>query len=245
MKKLNICMAALLLVLAGCGGNSNNTSAPEPFATPPPPPEVTFTYEVTAVNVTNAQPFSHLAVILHTQDFSTFSVGDSASVELEMLAESGDNSALLAMADGQDSVFSTASGAGIIMPGMRETVTISTTGVAPLDLQLTVLTMPVNTNDAFTGGNSINLNDLETGESMMFRGLAYDAGTEVHTESASDIPGPVAGGEGFNAIRDDRQDVITMHAGVLTSDDGLIGSVLTNQHRFLNPVGSFRILRTE
>jgi len=245
MKNLKSLLPAILLLIAGCGGNSNNTSVPDSFATPPPPPEVTFTFEITAVNITNAQPFSPLAVILHTLDFSSFTVGESASTELEMLSESGDNSALLAMADAQESVFSTASGAGILMPGMNETISVSTTGVAPLDLRLTVLSMPVNTNDAFTGGNGINLNDLEVGESLMFTSVAYDAGTEANTESVTDIPGPVAGGEGFNAIRDDRQNVVTMHAGVLTSDDGLIGSVLSSQHRFLNPVGSFHILRTE
>ena len=246
MNKPSVILLSLALMLVGCGGGSNNSNTTPPAPSPPPPPaEVTFTFELTARNVTNAQPFSPLAVILHTAEFSFFSVGESASQELEMLAESGDNSALLTMADAQTTVFSTASGTGILMPGASETVTISATGVAPLDLRMTVVSMPVNTNDAFTGGDGINLNGLESGEGLMFRGVAYDAGTEAHSEAITDIPGPAAGGEGFSATRDDRQNVVTLHAGVVTSDDGLSGSVLTNQHRFLNPLASFSVVRTQ
>lgn len=243
MKKFLVSMLTLSALVSGCGSSSNDS---EQTPTPPPPPvQESASFEVTVTNASNAQPFSPLAVILHADGFATFSIGQSASTELEMLAESGDNSTMLSMADSNADVFSTASGAGILMPGMSETINISASGDAPLDLRLTVLTMPVNTNDAFTGGNSIDLNALEAGQQIRWVGRAYDAGTEANSEAVTDIPGPAAGGEGFNAARDDRQDVVSMHAGVVTGDDGLATSILTNQHRFLNPIATFTVLRTQ
>ena len=49
--------------------------------------------------------------------------------------------------------------------------------------------------------------------------------------------------QGFNAARDDRNDRVTMHTGVVTMDDGLATSTLTGQHRFDNPAVQVRIER--
>ena len=58
------------------------------------------------------------------------------------------------------------------------------------------------------------------------------------------IPGPAGGGEGFNANRDDEADRVSMHSGVVSQDDRLASSALTEQHRFDNPVARVRIERT-
>ena len=79
---------------------------------------------------------------------------------------------------------------------------------------------------------------------MRFDSIAYDAGTEADTELAAEIPGPVGGGEGFNAARDDQGDRVSMHSGVISQDDGLVTSDLTGQHRFDNPVVRVLIERT-
>jgi len=101
----------------------------------------------------------------------------------------------------------------------------------------------VNTNDAITGINGASIADLQPGESMTWRAIAYDAGTEANTELAAHIPGPAGGGEGFNAARDDVADRVAMHSGVVGQDDGNAASDLTGQHRFDNPVAEVRIER--
>ena len=103
--------------------------------------------------------------------------------------------------------------------------------------------MLVNTNDAITGINGVDISALAAGDSITLRSIAYDAGTEANTEAAAHIPGPAVGGEGFNAARDDLADRVAMHTGVVSQDDGKAGSALTGQHRFDNPVAAVRIER--
>jgi len=57
------------------------------------------------------------------------------------------------------------------------------------------------------------------------------------------VPGPAAGGEGFNVTRDDLVDRVTVHAGVVTRDDGLSTSALDVSHRFDNPVARIVVTR--
>ena len=231
----------LLTVLKGCGSSSNNGAAPPP--PPPPPPPVTASFNVTVSNLTNAQPLSPVAVIAHGAPFALFSVGEPATAGLEVLAEGGDNTALLDEADASGSVIATVSGAAPIGPAGSETVSVEITESNVATVRLSVGTMLVNTNDAFSGVNGMDIGGMAVGEVRMARAIAYDAGTEANTESAADIPGPVAGGEGFNAARSDRSDQVAMHAGVVSRDDGFATSDLTNQHRFDNPVVMVRIER--
>ncbi len=50
------------------------------------------------------------------------------------------------------------------------------------------------------------------------------------------------GGKGFNADRDD-VNVISFHRGVVTKDDGLVDSVLSEDHKFDNPIVKLSIRR--
>jgi hypothetical protein len=220
------------VLLSACGG-SDNKATPEPV-TPTP---VTYTYEVSVTNLTNAQPLSPVAVVLHNEG-ALFELGASASVAFENLAESGDNSQVLA----QDMVLAGASGAGVIMPGMSETVSVSLVDTKPM--MLSTATMLVNTNDAFSGINAMSLENMAVGESISLRTSSYDSGTEKNSETMATIPGPAAGGEGFNVERDD-VDFIGMHSGVISSDDGLMQSVLTQAHRFDNPTLAISVTRVE
>ena len=111
-------------------------------------------------------------------------------------------------------------------------------------LLISVSTMLVNTNDAFTAVNAIAVGSMAVSDTVVFEGIANDAGTEADTEAAGHIPGPAGGGEGFNAARDDDADRVAMHAGVVSQDDGFATSGLTEQHRFDNPVMRVRITRT-
>lgn len=235
-KKLAL-TALTTVLLSACGGSSSSKM------TPPVTPDPMFTqsYQVTVTNLTYAQPMSPLALVLHNEG-QLWMVGEMASVALENLAESGDNSAVLSEA----MVLSGQGGAGLLMPGMSEVVDVSYTftdaGDAPMMLSLA--TMLVNTNDAFTGVNALELNNLSVGESISLTTSSYDSGTEKNSELMATIPGPAGGGEGFNAERDDI-DKVAMHSGIVSVDDGLMVSALTQAHRFDNPTLAVVVTRTK
>ena len=220
--------------LAACndGGATRGTVMPSDM---PPLPE--YHYQVTVTNLTHAQPLSPVAVMLH-RDGMLWQVGQSASVALEMLAESGDNSALMA----QDMVVASGASDGVVMPGAMTDIMVMTTDATAV--KLTLSTMLVNTNDAFSGLNAVDISNLALGESMTYNTFVYDAGTEGNSEMAGTIPGPADGGEAFNQARDD-VDFVAMHPGVVSMDDGLSTSVLMAAHKFDNPAMKVTIMRMQ
>jgi hypothetical protein len=233
-KKTTIALS-LLLGLAACNGSSNDhMPTPTPTPTPAPTP-VTVSYEVTVTNLTQGQPLSPIAVILH--DAGNFwEIGQATSVALEKLAESGSNTDFLAL----NGVAASASGEGLLMPGISETINVSIED--DTSAMLTVAAMLGKTNDGFTGLNAVSLADLQVGDSWSKTTFAYDAGTEANTESMATLGS--AGGEGYNPMRDDLG-FVTMHPGVVSVDDGLPTSALTQAQRFDNPVAMVRITRIE
>jgi len=235
-KKLTLLVASVtMLTLSGCNNGSDKKAVV--IVPPPAPTPIVYSYEVTLVNLTQGQPMSPAAVILHNEG-QLWKIGESASISLEKLAESGDNSAVLA----DTMVLSGQGGEGILLPGASETIAVSITDTAPMMLSLA--TMLVNTNDAFTGINAMQLSNMAMGDKISFTASTYDAGTEKNSETMATIPGPAAGGEGFNAERDD-SDKVTMHAGIVSKDDGLMQSVLTQAERFDNPTLMVTITRTK
>lgn len=200
------------LTFIGCGGDKH----------------VTKQYEVSITNLTVAQPMSPMTLIAHSSDYELYKIGSKASEALELLAEGGDNSALLAL----ETTLTGTSGSGVILPGQTQTLTIETDAD-----YLSFAAMLVNTNDAFTGKSSIDLNAVNHNEYLLG---TYDAGTEKNSEEASSIPGPAGNGEGFNTVRDD-SDIITNHAGVITQDEGFSTSVLEAKHKWDNPTAKLVI----
>ncbi len=236
-----IALTALVTVmLSACGGSSSSSKE---MVIEVPDPMFTYTYQVTVTNLTYAQPMSPVALVLHNEG-QLWSIGEMASVALENLAESGDNSAVLA----ESIVLSGQGGAGLLLPGMSEMLDVSytVTDVNNAPMMLSLATMLVNTNDAFTGINALAVNNLAVGESISLTTSSYDSGTEKNSELMTTIPGPAGGGtgEGFNAERDDI-DKVAMHSGIVSADDGLIVSALTQGHRFDNPTLAVMVTRTE
>lgn len=201
----------------------------------PVPVPVDVSYEITVTNLTNSQPLSPVAVVLHA-DGHLFAVGDVPSVALERMAEGGDNTELFALG------MAYASGAAAIGPGASETISVTIQDVT--DAKLSITTMLVNTNDAFSGLDALDLSTFSVGDTWTATAGVYDAGTEVNSEAAGTMPGPADGGEGFNATRTDTG-YIAMHPGVVSGDDGLTNSVLTVQHKFDNPAVRIMVTRIE
>ena len=204
MKISNIVSTLLLgamVAFSGCGTDEDEMMNSE----------TTYTYSVTLTNVTAGQPMAHAIVTSN----SIFSVGESASVALEKLAEGGDNSELLD---------SNGVSGGVLTPGESETLTLTTASKS-----ISIATMLVKTNDGFAGINDLDLSALNVGESTTSYALVYDAGTEANSETNTTVA--AFGVEGFNATRDDN-DMVTLHSGVISNEDGLATSALSAQEKF-------------
>jgi len=186
-------------------------------------------YSISITNLTHSQPLSPPVAMLHKKKFSFWSVGKEASEALEIMAEGGDGSGLLALKPGNPQYQATAP----LIPGESVEFRLDTTRDNLKNLS--IAGMLVNTNDAFSGVNGIELLDLEEGQSSVHYTYAYDAGTEFNSELTGTIPGPADGGEGFNTARDDITNVVTHHGGIVSVDDNFTGSTLNSAQRFDNP----------
>ncbi|OUS40209.1 hypothetical protein A9R00_07220, partial [Oleispira antarctica] len=198
------------------------------------------------------QPLSPPAIVLHDSSYRLFSEGTEASVGLEELAESGSNASLIEEAKTYDSVIQTIAGGSIILPGASEEFTLRLEAdldggldAALAESEISLVTMLVNTNDAFTGEKNIDISDFEINQSKSFNGPVWDSGTEENSETAASIPGPAANGEGFNSSRENDVNKVIFHAGVVSKDDGLSSSALTQAHRFDQPASRIRITRIQ
>ncbi|MGF1728792.1 spondin domain-containing protein [Photobacterium kasasachensis] len=233
MKYRLLMIATSAGLLAGCPIEDDDVQEPVP---------VTASYTVSVKNLTPNQPLSPLAILAHNDQYSLFEIGQPSSNPLEVMAEGGDNSNLLAESANNGNVGYSVSGTGVILPGASDSVSLTIdTNVAQ---QLSVASMLVNTNDGFVGETQLDIGSLAIGESLNMNMAIWDAGTEANNESAATIPGPAAGGEGYNSVRDDN-DRVSFHAGVISQDDGLASSALNATHRFLNPGARLTITRTE
>lgn len=230
-KRKTLLATSLLLALSACGHDDDKT-----IETPTPPTApAEYSYSVTLTNLTYAQPLSPLGVVLHA-DAKMWTVGQASSIALEKLAEGGDNTDFIA----DTAALASNSGDGVILPGTASTIEVSTTDRNATFF--TAATMLVNTNDAFSGLTGIDISTMAINDSTSWNLAVFDAGTEANTEMMGSIPGPADGGVGFDAIRDD-VDFVAYHSGVVSQDDGLSSSVLTQAHRFDNPAIKITITR--
>jgi len=225
-------ISATLLTLSACGDSDNDDVSNNDA-----------TYDITVYNLTNGQPFTPLGIVVHDSAYIPWQLGETVSMGLETLAESGDPSVFLSEANANNEVvMSTSSSNGPFGPGSSETVSITVDHAA--SLQLTVASMLANTNDAFAGIRNWNIGGLAVGDSASTMARVYDAGTEANNETAGSMPGPAAMGEGFNVVRDDL-DRLTVHRGVVTADDGLLTSALNESHRWLGQAAKVVVTRTQ
>ncbi|MDX1605676.1 MAG: spondin domain-containing protein [Candidatus Competibacterales bacterium] len=231
-------LATAAALLAACGGDDDDDggTVSEPMR-----------YEIRVTNLTAGQPLSPVLVALHDPALDLLEVGEPVSVELEQLAEGGDNEPLLAALQSSEGLVAVQGGSGPIGPGDSTTLMLEVTEDTPAP-RLSVVTMLVNSNDALAVLDGATLDDLAIGAGLSYALDSYDAGTEANDESADAIPGPAAAGGGqvgFDPARDDVADRLSAHPGVVTADDGLTGSVLGDLQRWDNPVARVRVTRLQ
>ena len=267
MKLLKLSILPLVIALAACSGDDGavgpaGPAGPQGPAGPAGPQgpqgesgdaSTTAVFEVQLINLTLRQPLSPVAVMAHSVGFNPFIDGEPASAGVELLAEGGDNSGLLAEAVAADEHLDSTSTMGPIPPftigNPNGPIVELSFPIEELDnARLSIVSMLVHTNDAFTGTNAFNISSMEVGQTVRINAPTWDAGTEANTETAASMPGPDFGGEGFNAARDDVFDRVHFHQGVVTSasvESGLATADLTDVHRFDNPTARIIITRTE
>jgi len=226
-------MAGIVLAagLSACGGGDNNNGSTQ----------ATFQVEVT--NITSAQVLTPLGVVLHRSGYTAWDAGQSVTLGLENLAESGNPAPFVDEAAFNTNVDMIEMGSAPFGAGTTQTVNITTTYSS--DLELTVASMLANTNDAFTGVTNWKVGDLNVGQSKTVEPHVYDAGTEDNVETAATMPGPKAGGEGYNPARPSVTSVVTIHPGAVTQGDGLTTSALTEEDRWLGPAAKIVVTRTQ
>lgn len=146
-------------------------------------------YEITITNITPGQTFTPQLVVTHPNNYFMFRLGESASEELEILAEGGDTAPLT------DAVANIATDVatidGLLGPG--ETTSIIVNGI-PQQGFVSIAAMLIPTNDTFMAANHIR---LPSSGAKMRMVPAYDAGTEENDQSCQNMPGPRCGGEGY------------------------------------------------
>jgi hypothetical protein len=196
-----VTLAATGLLTAGAGADGGGTK----------------TWRVTIENLTPAgpgapgsQPLSPPLFVVHSKKADVWSVGDVASHPVAAIAEDANNApaeSALAQLRAVRDVFTGAGGP--IPSGTSRSFTVETRGEFN---RLSVVTMLVNTNDAFTGVDSYRLR----GDGAELERMAYDAGSERNNELAAFIPGPCCG----NAfVRDPEGELIRMHPGIVGAGD--------------------------
>ena len=168
------------------------------------------TYRVTIENIsTGFQPLSPSGAVVHSRWVDVWNTGSPATAALGAVAEDANLGVFVdtyAQTAGVSHAF--VGGAAPFGPGMSSVFEFE----ANSGQRLSLVNMLVNTNDAFTGLDSVKLG----GETQVFEVGAFDAGTEANNELGSYIPGPV-GNSPF--VRAPEGGVITHHTGVMGGGD--------------------------
>jgi len=145
-------------------------------------------YEVTITNITPGQTFTPQLVVTHPVNAILFRLGEPASAELEILAESGDTGPLMDALSAVATDITTIP--GLLGPGEQASVVVS--GNPGRDY-LSVAAMLIPTNDTFVAMNRVKLPRSGAIQQLV---PAYDAGTEYNDQNCANIPGPQCGGAG-------------------------------------------------
>ncbi len=188
-------------------------------------------YDITITNVTRGQIISPPIVISHSKNFELFTLGASASAELAALAEDGVTEPLVDYLATLPSVLDHAVAPGPLMPGTSVTLRVLTRGGFRL---ISAAGMLVTTNDAFFAirGMRVPRYGAEAVEAE-----AYDAGSEVNSESCEFIPGPPCGNGGIRNP-EGAEGYVHIHAGIHGN-----GDLDPAMHDWRNPVVEVSIRR--
>ena len=214
------------------------------LATGPSEAAQTIKYKVPLTNLTSSQPFSPPLLATHGNDVRVFGVAKFASQGIRAIAEDGTNAVLAKELGALPLVYKVvATDAPIHRKGGPASNTVTMTiAASAAATRLSVATMLICTNDAFTGVNSMA---LPTGSKpVVVSARAYDAGTEANDQLFRSIVDPCGGigpvlvaADGGNA-RSATSEAIAVHPGIA---DGT--GDLTAVHGWTDPVLEIKVAR--
>ena len=206
----------------GTGTTDPGTGTTDPGTTDPVAgADTATTFEISISNDTVGQFMTPPVVVIHDPAESFYELGDESSVELQAIAEDGNNAPFVALAQSLDTVsasgvaFVDAANPGPSNSGDIATVTLETD--EPTDV-FTAVSMIICSNDGFSGLNSVAL-PTEAAPITTFQATAFDAGTEVNIleDEVDNViadywPSPPCAGNGDN-LHDDENGVVAIHTG--------------------------------
>lgn len=191
--------------------------------------------DVTITNATKNIYFTPLLVAAHSDSVFLFRSGETASAEIEAMAEGGDISGLSSVATNAGAVVAEDPAGGILDPGQQATASLDT-GNAD---RLTITAMLLPTNDGFVGLDSWAIPSAPGTYTISLN--SYDAGTEANDELAASMPNPPfinfgSGGTGVETTVTNNK--VHIHPGNLGDSDpnGGLSDISSTTYRWLNPV---------
>lgn len=199
--------------------------------------------DIKITNLTQGIYYTPFLIGAHTAETSLYSVGETASDELQMMAEGGAISGLEGILSAASADMVSNPVGGLLNPGVSVETSLST---ADGNMYLSITAMLLPTNDGFVGLDSWAI-PTEAG-TYTIELNAYDAGTEANDEivngggdpGVAGIPGaPGGSGTGGTGVTMDEDNTyIHVHRGTLGDDDaaGGISDLDNTVQRWLNPV---------
>lgn len=197
------------------------------------------TYEVTVTNLTSGQIMTPYVVATHDGSYRLFGRGMYASDGLQQVAENGDVPVLVAELGANPAVNDVqvaAPAAGPpVFPGQSVSAVVAATSSSRY---LTVAGMLICTNDGFGGVTGVKLPN----ESRTVYAYAWDAGTEINTESYADLV-PPCDGSGLSGMTNPtlaENGTVHRHQGIIGGADldpavhGWTGAVLKIEIELIN-----------
>ena len=205
------------------------------------------TYLVTIENLTDGQPFTPPVLATHRNNTSVFSVGDAASAGIQGVAENGAVPGLVAEleADKRVAGVTVADADGPLEGG--ESITLEITSTRG-NRNLSIAAMLICTNDGFTGLDSLRLPRTGGVPTVAYLN-AYDAGTEINTESFDDLVppcGPLTGAHD-GSLGTGASNPALAEGGVITRHPGIAGDADLDPavHDWTDPVAKVTITRID
>ena len=174
-------------------------------------------YEVTVTNVTRDQQFTPILVVAHRSGVRLFELGQPASAELEVLAETGATGPFEIALASTPGVHGVATSSGLLDPGKTAKIKV----VGHRNDRVSLAGMLIPTNDAFVAINGAGPFGRRAHSAFA---LAYDSGTETNDQSCASIPGPFftecgGPGGGGEAESDPKEGFVRVHEGIHGGSD--------------------------
>ncbi|RJG42608.1 spondin domain-containing protein [Motilimonas pumila] len=206
--------------------------------------------DIKVQNLSQGLYFTPLVIAAHNDSGYLFELGQSASGELQAMAEGGDISGLVNIANSIGANVIENPAAGLLAPAAHTSASVMTTDG---NMYLSVSAMILPSNDGFVGLDRWPI-PAAAGTYHIYLN-AYDAGTEANNELVVDgsgapgvlgipaAPGMDAGSGGSGVTSTEQNTMVHVHRGNLGDDDLTSGhSDLDNTvHRWLNPVAKLTV----